>query len=205
MGPACTRHVVSRNGGQEHTNENPEQQSSSPMVAKSKQAGFTLIELMVVVVIAGILAAFAIPNFLQYRAQAMQAEARTNLAGIFVAEMSFFTERKEFGNFTDIGFAVTGPGTNRYTYRTGVGLGAGLGPNGGNLCGSVGSCDTIQTEVPAAGAISFTGGVGIATTSSAGFTATAAADLDRDSTHDGWYVNDLKHGLSAADPNDVLS
>ena len=93
------------------------------MVAKSKQAGFTLIELMVVVVIAGILAAFAIPNFLQYRAQAMQAEARTNLAGIFVAEMSFFTERKEFGNFTDIGFALAGPGTNRYTYRTGVGLG----------------------------------------------------------------------------------
>lgn len=205
MGPACTGHVVSRNGGQEHTDENPEQQSSSPMVAKSKQAGFTLIELMVVVVIAGILAAFAIPNFLQYRAQAMQAEARTNLAGIFVAEMSFFTERKEFGNFTDIGFALAGPGTNRYTYRTGVGLGAGLGPNGGNLCGSVGNCDTIQTEVPAAGAISFTGGVGIATTSSAGFTATAAADLDRDSTHDGWYVNDLKHGLSAADPNDVLS
>jgi len=205
MGPACTGHVVSRNGGQEHTDENPEPQSSSPMVAKSKQAGFTLIELMVVVVIAGILAAFAIPNFLQYRAQAMQAEARTNLAGIFVAEMSFFTERKEFGNFTDIGFALAGPGTNRYTYRTGVGLGAGLGPNGGNLCGSVGNCDTIQTEVPAAGAISFTGGVGIATTSSAGFTATAAADLDRDSTHDGWYVNDLKHGLSAADPNDVLS
>lgn len=205
MGPAYTRHVASRNGGEEHTERNSEQQSSSPMVTKSKQAGFTLIELMVVVVIVGILAAFAIPNFLRYRAKAMQAEARTNLAGIFVAELSFFTERKEFGNFTDIGFAVTGVGTNRYTYRTGLGLGAGLGPNGGNLCGSAGNCDTIQTEVPAAGAVSFTGGVGIATTSSAGFTATAAADLDGDSTHDGWYVNDSKQGLSAADPNDVSS
>ena len=175
------------------------------MVTESKQAGFTLIELMVVVVIVGILAAFAIPNFLRYRAQAMQAEARTNLAGVFVAEMSFFTERKEFGNLTDIGFAIAGPGTNRYTYRTGLGLGAGLGPNGGNLCGSASSCDTIQTETPAAGPISFTGSAGIATTSSAGFTATAAADLDGDSTHDGWYINDAKQGLTVADPNDVSS
>ena len=183
----------------------PREQSSNPMVSASKQSGFTLIELMVVVVIVGILAAFAIPNFLRYRAQAMQAEARSNLAGIFVAETSFFTERKEFGNFTDIGFAIAGGGTNRYTYRTGLGLGAGLGPNGGNLCGSAGSCDTIQTESPAAGTITFTGIVGTATTSSAGFTATAAADLDSDATHDGWYVNDVKQGLNGAEPNDVSS
>jgi prepilin-type N-terminal cleavage/methylation domain-containing protein len=175
------------------------------MVTASKQSGFTLIELMVVVTIVGILAAFAIPNFLRYRAQAMQAEARTNLGEIFVAEVSFFTERKEFGNFTDIGFAITGGGTNRYTYRTGLGLGAGLGPNGGNLCGTSGSCDTIQTESPAAGTITFTGIVGTATNSPTGFTATAAANLDGDATLDGWYVNDAKQGLNAAEPNDVTS
>ena len=175
------------------------------MVTASKQSGFTLIELMVVVVIVGILAAFAIPNFLRHRAQAMQAEARTNLGGIFVAEVSFFTEQKEFGNFSDIGFAITGGGTNRYTYRTGLGLGAGLGPNGGNLCGPSGSCDTIQTESPAAGTITFTGIVGIATNSSTGFTATAAANLDGDATLDGWYVNDANQGLNAAEPNDVSS
>lgn len=175
------------------------------MLTTSKQQGFTLIELMVVVVIVGILAAFAIPNFLRYRAQAMQAEARSNLAGIFVAETSFFSERKEYGNFTDVGFAVAEGGTNRYTYRTGLGLGAGLGSNGGNLCGAAGSCDTIQTKSPAVGTITFTGAVGIAMTSSAGFTATAAADLDSDMTHDGWYVNDAKQGLNGAEPNDVSS
>ncbi|MBS0169391.1 MAG: type II secretion system protein [Nitrospira sp.] len=175
------------------------------MALPSKQTGFTLIELMVVVVIVGILAALAIPNFLRYRAKAMQAEARSNLAGIFVAETSFFTERKEFGNFTDIGFAIAAGGTNRYTYRSGLGVGAGTGPNGGTLCGPATSCDTIQTESPSVGMITYTGSVGVATTSISGFTATAAADLDTDATHDGWYVNDAKQGLIGAEPNDVTS
>lgn len=175
------------------------------MVTASRQEGFTLIELMIVVAIVGVLAAIAIPNFLRYRGQAMQAEARSNLGAIFVGEMSFFTERKEFGNFSDIGFALIEGGTNRYTYRTGISAGAGLGPNGGNLCGLSVNCDTIQTEAPTAALVTFTGVVGIATTSVSGFTATAAADLDGDSTHDGWYVNDAKQGLSSAEPNDVSS
>ena len=175
------------------------------MVIETKERGFTLIEVMVVVVIMGILAAFAIPNFLRYRAQAMQAEARSNLAGIFVAETSFFSERKEYGNFTDVGFAIAEGGTNRYTYRSGLGIVSGMGPNGGNLCGSSSSCDTIQTASPMAGAMTYTGAVGSATTSASGFTATAAADLDGDATHDGWYVNDAKQGLNGAEPNDVSS
>ncbi len=175
------------------------------MRTDSRQAGFTLIEVMTVVVIVGILAAIAIPNFLRYRAHAMQAEARSNLGAIYVGEVSFFTERKDFGNFTDIGFAITGGGTNRYTYRTGLGLGAGLGLNGANLCGTSASCDTIQTGVPTTGLVTFTGLAGVAATSVFGFTATAAANLDTDVTHDGWYVNDAKEGLTSAEPNDVTS
>lgn len=175
------------------------------IVMLSKDRGFTLIELMIVVAILGIVAAIAMPNFLRYRVQATQAEARSNLVAIFVAETAFFSEREQFGNFSDIGFVLAGNATNRYTYRTGAGIGAGLGPNGGNLCGASGSCDTIQTEVPMAGVVTFTGTVGNATTSMTGFTATAAANLDGDATHDGWYVNDAKQGLSGAQPNDVSS
>ena len=56
-----------------------------------------------------------------------------------------------------------------------------------------------------AGAMTYTGAVGSATTSASGFTATAAADLDGAATHDGWYVNDAKQGLNGAEPNDVSS
>jgi prepilin-type N-terminal cleavage/methylation domain-containing protein len=96
--------VRARVATREHVNGCPTRSVIAPHGdCHRSNTGFTLIELMVVVVIVGILAAFAIPNFLRYRAQAMQAEARSNLAGIFVAETSFFSERKEYGNFTDIG------------------------------------------------------------------------------------------------------
>jgi type IV pilus assembly protein PilA len=51
--------------------------------------GFTLIELMIVVAIIGILAAIAIPNFLQYQLRARQTEARTNTMGIKTSMVSY--------------------------------------------------------------------------------------------------------------------
>src|SRR5258705_5436848 len=57
------------------------------------QKGFTLIELMIVVAIIGILAAIAIPNFLQYQLKSRQSEAKTNLQAINTSEVSFQAER----------------------------------------------------------------------------------------------------------------
>ena len=87
------------------------------------EKGFTKIEIMVVVVIVGILAAFAIPNFLRYRAQAMQAEARDEPGGIFVAKCLSSRNGKSSATSPISASPVAGPGTNRYTYRTGLALG----------------------------------------------------------------------------------
>src|SRR5437773_10088707 len=106
------------------------------------QKGFTLIELMIVVAIIGILAAIAIPNFLQYQARARQSEGRTNLGGIFVSETAYLGETGRYGSFQEIGFTLASA-TNRYTYR---------GPlNGGNAAnaGCTPGVDCFRTSLPA--------------------------------------------------------
>ena len=53
------------------------------------QKGFTLIELMIVVAIIGILAAIAIPNFVNYQRRAKTSEARTNLGAIRTSQEAY--------------------------------------------------------------------------------------------------------------------
>jgi type IV pilus assembly protein PilA len=61
-----------------------------------RKGGFTLIELMIVVAIIGILAAIAIPNFLQFQLRSKTGEAKTNIAAIRTAEEGYFAEYNNY-------------------------------------------------------------------------------------------------------------
>lgn len=58
--------------------------------------GFTLVELMIVVAVIGILASFAIPNFMRIQARVKQSEAKANLRALYVAQAGYFHEKDRF-------------------------------------------------------------------------------------------------------------
>jgi type IV pilus assembly protein PilA len=64
----------------------------------SEEAGFTLIELMVVVLIIAILIAIAIPTFLGARRRAQDKQAQSNLRNALTAEKTYFVDSQVYTN-----------------------------------------------------------------------------------------------------------
>jgi prepilin-type N-terminal cleavage/methylation domain-containing protein len=65
---------------------------------KRLMAGFTLVELMIVVVILGILAAVAIPAFTRYVKRSKTSEATGSLSKIYQGEVSYYQASAERGS-----------------------------------------------------------------------------------------------------------
>ena len=61
-----------------------------------REAGFTLIELMVVVLIIAILIAIAIPTFLGARQRAQDRAAQSNLRNALTAEKTYYTDNQVY-------------------------------------------------------------------------------------------------------------
>ena len=68
------------------------------MVTKTQDDGFTLIELMVVVLIIAILIALAIPTFLGARRRAQDSQAKSHLRAALVAEKTYFANALSYTN-----------------------------------------------------------------------------------------------------------
>ena len=144
---------------------------------QNRRAGFTLIELMIVVAIIGILAAIAIPNFMRFQLRSRAGEGKTNLAAIRVAEEGYMAE---FGTYVG---AVPLP----------VAVGA-LNADKNNWPAAAAGFDTVGWAPEGEVFFSYQVAAGPAGCPAAGlpctsFTAEAASDIDDDNIVNWWgYV-----------------
>ncbi len=80
------------------------------MTAKSKSGGFTLLELMIVVVIVALLAGLAMYNYNKYGFRARRADGKEMLMRVASAQERYFTNFNSYADtMAKLGFAATGP------------------------------------------------------------------------------------------------
>jgi type IV pilus assembly protein PilE len=80
------------------------------MTAKNRSGGFTLLELMTVVVIIAILASFAMFNFNRYGYRARRADGKEMMMRVASAQERYFTNFNQYADsLTKLGFTASGP------------------------------------------------------------------------------------------------
>jgi type IV pilus assembly protein PilA len=127
------------------------------------------------IVVIGILAAIAIPNFLMFQSKAKQAEAKTNLSALFTAQIAYFGETNVYGQPSDgkvmscFDIIQWSPeGMTSYTY----------------YCGD----DKIPCTKPGCDPCASSPNLSKLTKDS--FVLMAVGNIDRDSTCDVWTIDD---------------
>ncbi|MBE9176010.1 prepilin-type N-terminal cleavage/methylation domain-containing protein [Synechocystis salina LEGE 06155] len=80
---------------------------SPPQIGESS-LGFTILELMIVVMIMGVLSSIALPSLIRQVGKARESEANQVLSSIAFAQQGYFFENREFSdNYVDLGVGIS--------------------------------------------------------------------------------------------------
>lgn len=96
-------------------------------MAKGKQHGFTLIELMITVAIIGVLAAIAYPSYASYIIKGNRAAAKAQMLDIANRQQQFMLANRAYATramLTTSGYALPTEVSTKYSYSITLGTGA---------------------------------------------------------------------------------
>jgi len=88
------------------------------LAAHRRRRGFTLLELMIVVLVMGVLAALAITSYSRYGFRARRTDGQKLLLAIANAEERYFAQRNAYADLATIGYSTTATATSENGYYT---------------------------------------------------------------------------------------
>jgi len=86
-----------------YKNNNIKSKQSTKKYFNNLQSGFTLIEVMIVVVIISILAAVAVPSYQSYILRSKRADATNKLTDIANQQLQYFMDNRVYGTLDSTG------------------------------------------------------------------------------------------------------
>jgi type IV pilus assembly protein PilA len=125
---------------------------------KKADGGFTLVELLVVVIIIGILAAIALPSYLNLTASSKQSEGRQNITSLVHAQQVWISENNGYASTFDVLAVGVVKGTGSTDTTTSTIYDYSMAPLAGLLAGNNGMGMVAKTRTDAK-VKGYTGGV----------------------------------------------